>query len=1176
MKALAALASACIAFSAAAADIVQVRDINRTVRLPDQPARAVAVGSRFLLSLCDDSDCRPYLADADLQDLRAIPGLATGPRSGDGGTYVVAGPNAYFSARDTSAAWGLWRTDGTAAGTVKVGDFGPLSGGMAAVGTTLYFLADNSLWRTQGQPNDAVRIADAPSGSDLVNLNGTLLFSAFEQTIGKELWVSDGTQAGTHVLKDIYPGLTSSSPTAFVALDTRVVFLAVSSFASGAVDIWSTDGTAGGTVKVGQYTHLGRSNPVRSGSQYFLLTGDGSGMELIASDGTAAGTTTLVSSGKFAGIVDLVPVGGSVHFVSDEGTGPQLWRTDGTQPGTVRVTDFPGYANVNSLVGKGDSVYFNALSGPMTFMYKSSPASGTQPVATTYGKPRMELAGHLLATVASSTVTNAAFDADPFNPTRHAVGTPSAQVLLEGASPDQSLLSPLLTVAGEPNRGSFCGTQAASLGGFIYFAANDDVHGCELWRSNGTAGGTTLVKDLVPGIDGGMDSPISRFVAASGAIYFLARDGDFPALWKTNGTASGTVAVAGPTTPWHATEVVAAGAGAYVVDHPSKALWRTDGTSATLVDAARVSSKAPPAFLGNRLYYLVESAAGGYDLKATDGVQVSSLHHFDTWTTGQGFQAMGQGAAFIAPNPAFGTDLWRSDGTAQGTAIVKANATFIAGTFDDAAIFAAYGTSGFAEAWRSDGTAAGTYRFSTACPPSGFGARIGNRFFYTCGVSIYSTDGTDAGTRFVSGVNALLLRGVVAAGGSLFFTTSENYGTYVWRSDGLSPQGTRILLPAMFGVLVDRADSLRAGLFLMGSVNGPGFEPYLVPSLAPPSPRKGLAPDLDADAIGDILWRHPASGSGAWLMDSSGFHAAGGIPAPASGAVVVNSGDFDGDGKTDLLWRTGNGTYWLTLQDGLTVTASKKLLDGGTGWEVVAKGDFNGDGRTDLVWAGPSGEHRLALMNGTSDPAYPMIADASLHFSVALVADFNGDGKSDIVWTGSDGSATMFLMDGVTITEQKQLIGGGTGWTAAFFGDLDGDGAADLIWRHTDGRHGIWFMHGTTAWTYATLIDAGTGWNVRFVRDIDGDGKSDVVWSHTDGSYAAWLMAGGAAKNYRLLLGAGTGWSVVASEDYDGDGKEDLLWRGPTGAYALWLMDGVNVKSYRSILDAGTGWEALP
>ena len=84
----------------------------------------------------------------------------------------------FFTADDGIHGSELWKSDGTRAGTVLVKDIDP--------GTD------------KGGYDE--------SGPTLSGVGGTLFFTADDGTHGRELWKSDGTEAGTVLVKDINPG----------------------------------------------------------------------------------------------------------------------------------------------------------------------------------------------------------------------------------------------------------------------------------------------------------------------------------------------------------------------------------------------------------------------------------------------------------------------------------------------------------------------------------------------------------------------------------------------------------------------------------------------------------------------------------------------------------------------------------------------------------------------------------------------------------------------------------------------------------------------------------------------------------------------------------------------------------------------------------------------------------
>ena len=94
----------------------------------------------------------------------------------------------------------------------------------------------------------------------LTAVGNTLYFVANDGTYGYELWKSDGTAAGTVMVKDIYSGSSSSSPYYLTAVGNTLYFRA--NDGTNGYELWKSDGTASGTVMVKDiYNGSGGSNP---------------------------------------------------------------------------------------------------------------------------------------------------------------------------------------------------------------------------------------------------------------------------------------------------------------------------------------------------------------------------------------------------------------------------------------------------------------------------------------------------------------------------------------------------------------------------------------------------------------------------------------------------------------------------------------------------------------------------------------------------------------------------------------------------------------------------------------------------------------------------------------------------------------------------------------------------
>ena len=120
--------------------------------------------------------------------------------------------------------------------------------GLTAVGSTLYFSADDGtrgseLWKSDGTAAGTVLVKDiyagAPDSSpnSLANMNGTLLFAANDGVSGRELWKSRGTATTTVLVQNIASGAGDSAPAGFTIMGTDVFFSA--SDDTTGTELWS-------------------------------------------------------------------------------------------------------------------------------------------------------------------------------------------------------------------------------------------------------------------------------------------------------------------------------------------------------------------------------------------------------------------------------------------------------------------------------------------------------------------------------------------------------------------------------------------------------------------------------------------------------------------------------------------------------------------------------------------------------------------------------------------------------------------------------------------------------------------------------------------------------------------------------------------------------------------------
>ena len=218
----------------------------------------------------------------------ASPGLAS---------FSVAGVQTFPPGPPMDA---VWVSDGTAAGTHFVTELAEFSrfnttfdarvlNGAVLFGSSAQGEAPElfSLWRTDGTAAGTFRLAPMFNFIDADAANGNVFFAAATYETGRELWVSDGTVANTHLVKDINPGSADGLERRDVRLPSSIGHIVSAAVGRGIIveasdgthglEPWFSDGTDAGTRLIGdvfpgsQGSTLGRPASM-NGTGYFMAT----------------------------------------------------------------------------------------------------------------------------------------------------------------------------------------------------------------------------------------------------------------------------------------------------------------------------------------------------------------------------------------------------------------------------------------------------------------------------------------------------------------------------------------------------------------------------------------------------------------------------------------------------------------------------------------------------------------------------------------------------------------------------------------------------------------------------------------------------------------------------------------------------------------------------------------
>jgi ELWxxDGT repeat protein len=666
-------------------------------------------------------------------------------------------------------SYGLWKSDGTDNGTVLLKTVDIASDPMITINNITYFIgyreSYKELWRSDGTTDGTYMIKELQTYNNnksyLANLNGTLFFTSLNSNYDNEIWKSDGTTNGTLVVKTL--------PYTYAAISEFTSFNGLLFFSGDDRELWKSDGTSAGTQMVKKINTNGGISSVKnftiSNGSLFFTAVETTSLELFKTDGTTGGTVkvTPMTPSK------LISCNDQLFFTSNSTEqGIELYKTDGTEGGTQLVKDINpnGNSNPNYLTIFNNALFFSAAEGNNGIeLWKSDgTAVGTSMVKNINNK--------LVPAVANGLYHNNIFFFVKNTPSTgrelwRSDGTESGTIILKDIYPGSTGSFPgnlkvfnneVYFTASHPEYGTEIWKTNGTLSGTVplkdiypgevssypsnltifnnvlVFSAGDDINGQELWKTDGTTNGTVILKDIFPGPSG---SGIQNITAANDLLFFSAADNTTGTeLWKSDGTSAGTIRIKDINT---AVEIITSGGG-----------YSGGGTTTTVPGS---SSPGELITVGNVLFFSAIDSNNGIELWRSDGTQSGTYMVRDilpgamsSWP--RRFVISGGSFFFTANN-----DLWKSDGTASGTVLIKSigygydNANYI----NNKLYFSGYSTETGVELWTSDGTTAGTNILLDAGP----GAESSNpeKYFWFNG-SIY------------------------------FFTTQQNFHKKLWKSNG--------------------------------------------------------------------------------------------------------------------------------------------------------------------------------------------------------------------------------------------------------------------------------------------------------------------------------------------------------------------------------------------------------
>lgn len=418
---------------------------------------------------------------------------------------------AFFTAITSTGNRELYKTDGTAAGTILVRDLAGTTSSnpqqLTWSGDKLYFTAEaangqRELYVSDGTFPGTSLVRDlsgtiSSNPQDLTMLGDTLIFSAMRADGQRELFRSKGTFPTTALVRDL-SGTNDSDPQDLTVVGSQLFFTALTN--NGERELYVTDGTFSGTKQVRDLAGSTSSDPDQltefNGELYFTALQSNGQRELYVSDGTFAGTGLVANvNGAVSGNPqDLTPVGIGMYFTATLGASDrELYFTDGTAAGTFVVSDLAANGNPSDLTAVGNDLYFvgRATGGQRELYIAKQDGQTTRLVRDLSGT--VSATPNFLSAIGEQLVFTA-----------RRVDGQQELYITDGTFTGTSLVRDLSdSVSSLPKN-------TTTVGSRVFFSAERSSGQRELFVSDATSPGTNLINDL----SGGVSSEPMNFTPA--------------------------------------------------------------------------------------------------------------------------------------------------------------------------------------------------------------------------------------------------------------------------------------------------------------------------------------------------------------------------------------------------------------------------------------------------------------------------------------------------------------------------------------------------------------------------------------------------------------------------------------------------------------------------------------